>query len=616
DWITFQPVTYSATFGWNNGPVGQIVGATVNSRVDIKGGISLRPQDLWRKFGFYRQIEDAQKRADQEKKQEREQREKERRERREQEKAARAAEKEAGQAAADSTAQTPEQQMQAQAVSDSTSLPTAPVDASPSPDTLATAAQNENAQDSGGGFRLPLPDPVSLLRRSFLAVTGMKDFTVQYTNGRSGTSNNVGRANADTTAVITPYSMLDALRGHGPSLAYRLGFDQLLGGSGRVMSNNLIVSDRLTNSNKILARTTLTPSPKLNISLNWNTDWGNQQGYTYRSARPNDFVLSQSGNNSASVWAFGAAYLPFFQSQRETFQRDRDASGDAEIIGDGDGNGRVALTNQSVIGDFRRSYVSSIGVLSGAVPQPIPMPSWQVTYTGISDWPLIRSLVNSATLKHGYSADYRTDFQTNSIQDTLTTFILGNRKIRYATPEYTIGTVRVNERYQPLIGVDLSFKGQFTTSIDWNKSNSYTLAPSSNEVRELRTNQISFTANYQRQGLQIPFLPVKRLNNRITFSLTASWETNTDTQYYLKKALESVLTNPNFTDSDVFGGDFISRPTDTHRFTISPRIAYQFSNRVSADFTLKRETFISADSRIPSYSSMNGGFNIRVSISN
>ncbi|HET6567218.1 MAG TPA: cell surface protein SprA, partial [Rhodothermales bacterium] len=103
DWITFQPVTYSATFGWNNGPVGQIVGATVNSRVDIKGGISLRPQDLWRKFGFYRHIEDAQKRADQEKKQEREQREKERRERREQEKAARAAEKEAGQAAADST---------------------------------------------------------------------------------------------------------------------------------------------------------------------------------------------------------------------------------------------------------------------------------------------------------------------------------------------------------------------------------------------------------------------------------------------------------------------------------------------------------------------------------
>ncbi len=55
---------------------------------------------------------------------------------------------------------------------------------------------------------------------------------------------------------------------------------------------------------------------------------------------------------------------------------------------------------------------------------------------------------------------------------------------------------------------------------------------------------------------------------------------------------------------------------DFVRFSVSPRIAYQFSNKVQADFTLQYENFVSENSRQPSVTTMNGTFNIRVSIAN
>ena len=55
--------------------------------------------------------------------------------------------------------------------------------------------------------------------------------------------------------------------------------------------------------------------------------------------------------------------------------------------------------------------------------------------------------------------------------------------------------------------------------------------------------------------------------------------------------------------------------TKTSRLQATPKIAYQFSNRVSADVFVKYENFV-GDSRRPSTTSVNGGFNIRVSIAN
>lgn len=628
NWITLQPITYSAIFGWNNGPVGQIVGASVRSQVEVRGGVSFRPLDFWRKFDFYENIEKAQRAAEQEKRNERNRRIQERQRRREAKRAAEAAR----QAAQDSLAaasiagtldaedvaeMTDEQrreEMRRQMEEEYRRLGQEPPPPVEQPAQTATA-EAPSEDDDASRFSLPMPDPLALLRRTFLAVTGVKDFTVTYRNQRSSAASNVGTLNPSADGVEVHYNMLDALRGQGPSLAYRLGLDRQLRPEDRLFgTENLIIADDLSDNTQFLARTTLTPSPNLNININWNTDWGERQGYTF--AGPDSSIVTRNGNNQSSVWAFGASYMKLFKRQRETFDRDDAASAGNPQIHD-DGDGRVALSSATVVEDFRSAFITSFGTLDSRQLLPIPMPSWQITYNGISNWPIIRSLVESATLKHGYSADYRTDFETNATPGETGSFRLGQRTIIYPMPDFNVGTVRVNERYQPLIGVDLTFKGRFTTSIDWNKTTVFTLSTSQNSVSEIKTDQISATASYQRQGLSLPFLPGKRLNNRISFSMTVAWDKNSDIQYYLRKALESRITNGDaFKDEDALELPNIQMTAASQRFTISPKIAYQFSNRVSADFTLKREQFISDQGNLPSYTNTSGGFNIRVSISN
>ena len=56
------------------------------------------------------------------------------------------------------------------------------------PDSLAAAADTTK----GGGFRLPLPNPLTYLRRAFLAATGVRDLAVTYTGSRRTDATNIG----------------------------------------------------------------------------------------------------------------------------------------------------------------------------------------------------------------------------------------------------------------------------------------------------------------------------------------------------------------------------------------------------------------------------------------
>ncbi|HYE58536.1 MAG TPA: cell surface protein SprA, partial [Rhodothermales bacterium] len=85
DFFRFERASYNAQYGWQNAPIGQTLGATVNSNVQFNTDASLSPQALFRKFGFYRALEREQEQADARTRAAREARERARRERREQE---------------------------------------------------------------------------------------------------------------------------------------------------------------------------------------------------------------------------------------------------------------------------------------------------------------------------------------------------------------------------------------------------------------------------------------------------------------------------------------------------------------------------------------------------
>ena len=198
--------------------------------------------------------------------------------------------------------------------------------------------------------------------------------------------------------------------------------------------------------------------------------------------------------------------------------------------------------------------------------------------------------------------------------DSIRTVDLGSRRIQFAVEEYQINNIRINESFRPLIGVDVTWKGSISTGMTWSTSNSYSLSTTNFEVSENKTKELEVTINYQKSGLKLPFF--RKLNNRVTLALSIKRSETLDQRLRLRRALEQAITDPEFKLQDALEGDNVSLVTAHTRLTMTPRVAYQFSNRVSADFTLKYEKFDSEDSRQPSSVNINGTFNIRVSIAN
>jgi len=411
-------------------------------------------------------------------------------------------------------------------------------------------------------------------------------------------------------------------------MAYRFGRARGFAVEDRFIDPSLQVSDLLNDGNRFQARTSLNPSSALSITLNWNLELQEGENYTFRPLTDDagsflgvDTTITQNGTNKASIWSFGSSYLDMFSGQLNTFLSDFNALGpedDPNVVPDADGDGRVVLTNSSVVDDFRNAFVKGSSTVDNLGIAPFPKPTWNITYSGMSKWPLLRAITESIALRHSYSGDYAADFNTNTSfleGDGDRSLDLGDKSIQFTPEEFQVNNVRINERFQPLLGVDVTWKGKITTAFTWSKSNSYSLSTSNFEVSENNTNELGLTISYQKTGLKLPFLK-KALNNRANFSVNILRSTTLDQRLRLRRALENALVDPEFVIADALSGDNISLVTAHTRLTVSPQISYQFSTRVQANLTLKYEKFDSEDSRQPSYVNINGTFNIRVSISN
>ncbi len=619
-WITLDNVVYNARYGWTNGPVGRNTGANVNNQIDIRAGLTLKIQEFWRNFSFFRDLEEEQKKYDQEKQARRAAKDAERDARRE---TRRRAKEEAAQQ--DSLA-VEEIEISDEAVPPQYD-PAADVQQdAPAEVVDSTGTADADSLDAGGSrFKIPLPNGRALLRRTILAFTGIRDFNFSYTATRASASTNIGeniRRDPDTGAVIgvdTPFSLFTGVRGRGPGLGYRFGFRRRLGGE-RVLDPSLQVSDTFTDTDRFQGRTALNPSRSLNINLTWSTELRNTSGETLRIDADTGQPIATStfsGSNRTSTWISRSDYLKVFNNQLRTYTDDLGNRTPPNLeIGDDNGDGRVVLTNQSVVDDFRSSYTNRLGTVGGRSILPFPLPTWVVNYSGLGRLPLLRRFVQSASLRHGYNGDLSADFRSNSLSSTQE-FPLAGNLIRFAPEETEFTNVRVNKSFTPLVGLDLTWKGRFQTNLAWNKRSAYSLSTSNFDVSENETNEFTLTANYQKTGLKLPFMGGRKLNNRASLQLTISRAKTLDQRYRLREALVTAISNPTVfaQNGGALGGDLVSVISSTTRYTFTPVVSYQFSNRVSANFTLRYENFV-GDSRQPSRSNVNGTFNVRVNIAN
>ncbi len=609
-WLQLQDIGYGANFSWRNGSVSNNTGAQASTSVNLRSGLTVRPQNLFEKFGFYQKLQQQQRAAENaatarrnERQRDREQRREERRLQRERSRLERQ-EQGAREAAGEPE---PEPEPEQEEGPEPALIPQGAA--------LAVPAAEDTTRRLFPSIPF-LPNPVSVLRKTVLAVTGVQDVNVTYTGTRRSAASNVGRFE-DGDEVAVSYSLRNALfSSKGPSLRYRLGLDRTIDpNTQRVINDRLQVTDALTDSDRLQARTTVNPTKNLRISLSWLMERTSREDLTYRpmaDGMPGADTTS-AGHVSGSVWAFGADYRSLFESQVNRFRADCGTACESEGSLADTTIASTVLTNAVVFEDFLASYLTGPGGTLGSSGRvPFPLPSWQVSYSGIGQWPIVRALTQSATLRHSYSADYSADFRSNLRAGQMDAFNLGQGpRIAYTLPDVDIDAVRINERFQPLVGLDLSLKGNIQTSISWNQSHSYSLSTTNNVVNEAQTSDLSVTASYATRNLRLPFFG-KRLSNRISFSITVSRSVNNDRSFYIRRAMEIAALNPDFTPDMALVEPFVDVLTSTARIQATPKIAYQFSNQVTADVFLEYEDFQGDSRRLP-YKSINGGFNFRLS---
>ncbi len=599
-WVQVQDIGYSTNFNWSNGSVGQNAGAQTRLTTTIRGGLTLRPQDLIRKLGFYQRLEEAQRAAAAEAQARRQERERERTIRREERRRELQRRREE---------RRQEQENEVEDVEQGEPSVEDPLPEQPTPNPVI--AQTEDTTRTG--IRFPrILTPKSLTRRLLLAITGFQDFSLTYNGTRNTSSNNVGVLDELGDAQVH-YSLYDAVfNGQGPSVRYRLGLDRTIKpDQGRIIDQRFQVTDALTDANRWTGRVSLNLSSQMRITLNWRMEETGRENLTYRILDNGQPIAdtTQTSDITVSAWSFGASYQDLFQSQLNQFRSD---CGDACLPEQPlpDTLQSRALTNRLVYQDFQSSYL----VFGSTGSMPFPLPSWSLSYTGIAKWPLIRRIFQNATLRHSYSSSFSADFRSNLRGGERDNFNLGDGPvIVFNVPKEEVNAVRINERFQPLIAVDLSFRGNIQTSIAWNKTNSYSLSTTNNVVNENRSNEISLTASWSKSGLRLPFFR-RTLNNRINFSLSLSRISNDDQSFYIRRAMEVAAIDPEFDISEVLEEPYVDVLTSTARIQAQPKIAYQFSNVVSADIFLQYEDFIGDSRRLP-YTTINGGFNLRVNFS-
>ncbi len=553
DWIDVQDLSYQSSFDWNNGGRGSLTGAQVSNSVSLQTGTSLKPNKVWQRFRFFKRMKQAQQ--------------------------------------ADGTG----------AQSDP-----APASDTTRTDTTQTGLQLED---------LPLPDPLDVLRGLALTFMDIKDVTVNYNGDFSSNSSNVGRlqrgAEEEITGVQTDYSILDALlRGEGAPLGYRVGLSRSIDFDRRVFEGEVQVSDKLQNRHQFDARTALTPSSSLNIDLNWQVSWSNQtdvdlQRNTDSSPPTVETFEDESGDASASVWAFGS-YQSLFEKQLSSFEQALQAPSEFRDARN------TPLKKVAVASDFREAYLIGGGTsIGGNGFAPFPMPGWTVRYSGLSDWPFIESVTERVSLNHSYSAEYKTGFSSVSTAGDSLSLSAAGQSFNYVEAQFEPRSAQIQKRFQPLIGVDITWPFEIETSFEWSRRT--TTALRGTNIAEQKTSEVSGKISYSTRGITIPFFT--RLDNRFRFSLTVRRSVTDNREFLLSEALRQAQSNPDtFNPRQALEGDNVNLQEQTTNLSIAPQIRYNISNRVNSSFELDYEKQDGGNNQA-SFTRINGTFSLQVTIS-
>lgn len=182
-------------------------------------------------------------------------------------------------------------------------------------------------------------------------------------------------------------------------------------------------------------------------------------------------------------------------------------------------NGTVDQYSADVmIPAFLRAYTSSGNGLRIFPTLAKLLPNWSVSYSGLSKLQAMKKIFRSFNINHSYRSIYAVSGYSSYSSFRSVNGELGfitNTTTGMPTPGtmYNISTVSINESFNPLFGVDMTFLNNMTARIEMRRTRVMALSMTSLQLTETRANDYVLGMGYKIQNVSL-FTPKKTIRNK------------------------------------------------------------------------------------------------------
>jgi cell surface protein SprA len=267
--------------------------------------------------------------------------------------------------------------------------------------------------------------------------------------------------------------------------------------------------------------------------------------------------------------------------------------------------GEFAQQSQDVmIPAFIAAYTGQDAQKIPLSPFPkIPIPGWRVDFSGLTEIPALKEAFSSISITHSYTSTYSVNNYSNSLlyQDGLELdYSLDNyfiptdtNEVGQFVPPFLMDQILIQERYAPLIGVQIRTKSRITASVDYKKERKLGLNISNAQINELTSNDISVQFGFTKANMKLPFKvrgQVITLENDLTFKFNFTLRDTKTVQRKINDVHTVTAGNVNFQLRPQLGyvlserlnlNLYFERNINTPRITTSyPRSTTQFGIQV------------------------------------
>ena len=137
----------------------------------------------------------------------------------------------------------------------------------------------------------------------------------------------------------------------------------------------------------------------------------------------------------------------------------------------------------------------------------IPRPNWSAEYN-LSRYGFMKEIFSSFKITNGYKSVLKvSQFQTDLNFLTKNLITDDNNEKNYYV-EYIIPSVILEERFDPVIGIDIKTKSDLSIRIDYKKSRNMMLSQKS--LQENRAEEMVFNFGYVIKDVRMPFMKSKK----------------------------------------------------------------------------------------------------------